>query len=90
MKTPDVYIKHEGYADIKFLTNKAKETAHKLGIANSLTSFGKTFCGQPVWNPTTKKGLYTIGVKVSALKRICKELKKNGLVIESEFDLNNI
>lgn len=83
----DVYIKDEGYADIKFLTEKAKETANKMGIPNQLLSIGKTFCGQPVWTPETKKGVYSCGLKLTHLKKAVRDLKKNGLTVECEFGL---
>ena len=86
----DVFIKHEGYAAIKFLTDKSKQWAHDSKVPNSLNEFGDTFCGQPVWNPNTKKGLYTIGVKVSKLKSVVASMKKANLVIESEFDLRYV
>ncbi len=86
---PDVYIKHEGYADFKFLTVKAKEAAHTLKIPNSLHEFGNEFCGSPVYyndKPKTHtKGLYTCGIKVSYLNKLKKQLEAKGLIVESEF-----
>ena len=63
----DVYIKDEGYADVRFVSDKIKQWAYEQKIPNSLASFGKAFCGEPVWNENTKVGLYKIGIKLSKL-----------------------
>lgn len=86
----DVYIKDEGFADIKFLTDKAKEVAHRLGIPNQVQSIGDTFCGKPVWNETTKKGIYSCGFGLSDLKKVVKALTDQGLEINSEFGSDNL
>jgi len=85
-KETDVYIKDEGYADIKFISLKSKEWAHKNQIRNSLAQFGDTFCGEPVWYRGMKKGQYTIGVELSNLKPIIEKMKKSNLIVESEID----
>lgn len=81
----DVYIKDEGYADVKFISLKAKEWAHKNKVPNSLESFGKEFCGRSVWYPGMKEGLYTVGIKLGKLGSFIKNMKKAGLKIESEI-----
>ena len=87
---PDVFIKDEGYADVKLLSLKAKVWAHKYGIPNSLEQFGEEFCGTPVWYPGMQEGMYQCGIKLSALKKVAKAMQKEGLVVESEFSMQHI
>lgn len=90
----DVYIKNEGYADVKFLTDKAKNWAHNNEIPNGLLEIlhddETTFCGKPVWTPETKVGLYKTGVKLSCIPGLVKAMKSAGLKVESEIDVNCI
>jgi hypothetical protein len=87
---PDVYVKQEGYGAFKFFSEKAKETAHKLGIPNSLEEFGDEFCEEPVYyfnKPEThKEGLYSCGIKLSHIEKTVNKLRKAGLTVESEFE----
>lgn len=86
MKTQiDVFIKNEGYADFRFISERSKEVAHKLGIPNSLKSFGDTWCGQPVWNSKNKTGRYKCGINLDSMGKIVLKLQNEGLTIESEF-----
>jgi len=83
----DIFIKDEGYAAVKFLSDRAKEVAFSLGISNTLAQFGDTFCGNPVWNETTRKGVYACGFRLSHLKSVVADFEAAGLVIDSEFNL---
>jgi len=85
-KETDIYIKDEGYADMKFLTQDAKEWAHKMGIPNSLHEFGKEFCEQKVWYPGMEDGLYQYGIKPFTANNLAIIAETDGLVVENEFD----
>ncbi len=81
----DIYIKDEGYAEVKFLSKRAKEWACKNGISNSLTEFGDTFCGRKVYIPNRQDGLYQCGVERKHLDILLKKLEKAEMIIESEI-----
>ena len=81
----DVYIKDEGYAAVKFLSDKAKEIAFSLGIPNCLQDLGDTFCGKPIWNKDTKKGMYECSFDVCEVGKLTQTLTDKGLEIESEI-----
>lgn len=81
----DVFIKDEGYGDVKFLTDKAKEWAHQNKVSNSLHAFGKTFCGKEVWYPENRKGLYKHGTVLSDLKGLIEDMEDAELIVESEI-----
>jgi len=85
-KETDVYIKDEGYADVKFLSLKAKKWAHENNIPNSLEHFGENFCGKSIWYPGMKEGLYNTSCFLSKLKQLLPKMRKFGLIIESEID----
>jgi len=85
LATIDVFIKDEGYADIRFITLKSKEWAHKNKFKNSLEHFGKTFCGRSVWRPGLEDGLYHTPVDISKMRTIISKMKRHGLQIESEI-----
>jgi hypothetical protein len=80
----EVYVKNEGYADFRFISDRAKVIAHELQIPNSLAEF-ETFCGQPVWSPESPEGLYKCGFKMGAARRLIRELRSRGLTVETEI-----
>lgn len=82
----DVYIKHEGYAAVKFMSPKAKQWACNNRIPNSLDYFGKEFCGSPVWNPETPSGLYNCSLSWAQAAKLTKRMRKEGFIVESERD----
>ena len=86
----DVYIKDEGFAQVMFLSDRAKDVASALFIPNSLQEFGDTFCDKPVWNEKTRIGVYRCGFKLSYLNAVVKDLKDAGLTVECEFCLANL
>lgn len=83
----DIFVKHEGYCAIKFLSDKAKQWAHNAKIPNNLDPYSeKGFCGKPIWNNTTKNGLYEYGATLQAYEAITKAaIKERDFNIESEF-----
>ena len=82
----DIFIKDEGYADVRLhRSQKAKRWCHKNGYENSLTYFGKTWCGEPVWYPGMTKGSYKFAISVDDVPEFIKKAKEAGLTIESEF-----
>ena len=85
MNKVDVYVKDEGYADFRFVTDRAKRVAFRLGLNNDLQACGNLYCGKPVWNSDTKVGVYHSGQPVNKVHSIIKQLKERGLVIESEY-----
>ena len=85
MQDQDVFIKDEGYAAVKFLSDKAKEIACELGIPNSLQAFGDTFCGKPIWNKNTKKGMYESSLDLCEVNRAIQVLTDKGLKVETEI-----
>ena len=80
----DIFVKQEGYHDIKFLTQKAKEWAHEAEIPNALARFGMTFCGKPVWYFGMNEGQYQYGAIESDAIQILRAAHLAGLKIESE------
>ncbi len=82
----DVYVKEEGYADLRFITDKAKRVAYKLRIPNSLLQIGDTFCGEPVWTPQNPVGMYQCGYDYENVDFMVKLLRSEGLIVESEFE----
>ena len=89
MEKLDVFIKHEGYADIKFLTKKAKDWAVKHSYPNGLAEFAKEgFCGKPVFVSDVQDGMYQLGIDARSVKRVTKQMQAAGLVVESEFYRN--
>lgn len=87
MDKPDIYIKDEGYADVRLHeSQKAKEWCYKNGYLNSLTRFGTEWCGEPVWYPGMIDGSYKFMLRLLQLKRFILRAEEIGLIIESEFD----
>lgn len=84
MKT-DFYIKDEGYADVKVLSNKAKIFCDGKGYDNDLLDIGDTYCGQPVWKPGMTQGMYQFGIKKSQVNRFIKMVEENKFTVESEL-----
>ena len=88
MRNADIYIKDEGYMDVRVHRNlKAQEFCHSLGIENSLSEIGKTYCGEPVWEPGFKgnNAMFSFSLKKSAHNKFVKECENAGFVVESEF-----
>lgn len=86
IKDQDVYIKDEGYAAVKFLSDKAKEIADSLGIPNHLQEIGDTSaCGNPIWSKNTKKGMYECSFDLCEINKIIQVLTSKGLKVESEI-----
>lgn len=81
----DVYVKDEGYADIKFLSIEAMEWAYGQGVSNDLLEVGDTFCGKPVWKPGMAAGVFTTAVSPHLLPHIMKAMEIFGLTTESEI-----
>lgn len=87
MGNPDIYIKDEGYASVRLHNSlEAKEWCHKNGYINSLTSFGKEWCGEPVWYPGMIDGGYKFGIDIDHVKVFTLKAKEAGLIVESEFE----
>ena len=82
----DFYIKDEGYAAIKVIATKAKEFCNLNGYDNSLLKFGHKFCGQSVWTPGMKEGMYQFGLKRSTLHIFVNFIKKHGFTVETELE----
>ena len=82
MKDQDVFIKDEGYAAVKFLSDKAKEIADNLGMPNSLQNSPSW---KPVWNKDTKKGSYESCLDLSEVDKVIQILTNKGLKVESEI-----
>lgn len=81
MKDADVYIKREnGNADVRFCSIIAKEWAKKKGVPNSWEGIGNE-----AYSETNKDGLYSCGIRRSALKSFVKEMEDASLTIESEI-----
>jgi len=87
LELADIFIKDEGYASVRLHTApvEVKEWCHNHGLENSLTSFGKTWCGDPVWYPGMKEGRYSFALKVKYVHKFIAEVKKAGFTVESEF-----
>ena len=86
MNETDIYIKDEGYANVRLHNNlKAKEWCHENGYLNSLTAFGKEWCGNPVWYPGMKEGGYKFALNPHNVPTFIKLATKAGLTVESEF-----
>ena len=89
MDKTDIYIKDEGYADVRLHESlEAKEWCHKNGYTNSLVDFGKEWCGEPVWYPGMIDGGYKFGLKLSQVKEFILKARDAGLTVESEFELD--
>ena len=87
MNNTDIYIKDEGYASVRLHESlEAKEWCHKNGYLNSLTKFGKEWCGEPVWYPGMIDGEYRFGISINRAKVFTLEARKAGLIVESEFE----
>ena len=85
MKT-DVFIKDEGYADIRLQSTKIKQFCTDQGFVNQLESFGDTFCGQPVWSEKSPKGVFKLVAKAHEAKEVANLFEENGFTVESEFE----
>lgn len=83
--TTDFYIKDEGYADVKALSNKAKEFSMQQGWDNTLLHIGDKFCGHDVWAPGMTSGLYQFGIRRSQLQDFISFVKLDGFTVESEL-----
>ena len=79
----DVFVKQEGFADVRFLTEKAKEVAHKLGIPNSWKGIADE---EHTWSPKNPEGRYKCGLDYDDALDLIKDLEKEGLIIESEIE----
>ena len=89
MKEADIYIKDEGYMDVRLHRNlKAQEFCHSLGIENHLLDIGKTYCGEPVWEPGFKgnNAMFSFALEEDMHDTFLKECRKNGITVESEFE----
>jgi hypothetical protein len=84
-KIVDIYIKDEGYASIKALSNKAKLACHALDIDNELLHFGKEWCGEKVCLPGDIDGLYQAECGLDKVEEIIELFENAGLVVESEL-----
>jgi len=85
MKT-DVFIKNEGYADIRLRSDKIKRFCTEQGFYNQLEQMGDTFCDEPVWTKKSPKGVFHMAVKTRAeAKEVGKYFEENGFKVESEF-----
>ena len=85
MRKADIYIKDEGYMDVRVHRNlKAQEFCHSLGIENSLSEIGKTYCGEPVWEPGFKgnNAMFSFSLKKSAHNKFVKECENAGLLLK--------
>jgi len=88
MKEPIIYIKNEsGYADIRLhdSSSKTKQWCHDNGYLNSLTHFGKTWCGDPVWYPGMTEGRYKFVINPDDVEEFIELAEEIGLIIKSEF-----
>jgi hypothetical protein len=84
----DIYIKDEGYMDVRVHRNlKAQEFCHSLGIENSLLKIGKTYCGEPVWEPGYKgnDAMFSFVLNEESHDDFINACKIGGLVVMSEF-----
>lgn len=83
----DIYIKDEGYADVRLQTVKVKKWAKKQGILNSWDKINKKIA----YSEANPRGLYSFNVDVKngcITKRFQKaldEVKRLRFKIESEF-----
>ncbi len=82
MQDQDVFIKDEGYAAVKFLSDKAKEIAHSLGISNCLQN---SLSWKSVWNKDTKEGSYESCFEVCEVDKLIGVLTNKGLKVETEI-----
>ena len=78
MENIDIYVKDEGYADFRVLTDKAKEICNKNGFKNSLEEFGE-------WSEKKKEGRYSFGVSEKDVFSVIEVMEKEGLTIDSEY-----
>jgi len=88
MKKADIYIKDEGYMHVRLHRNlKAQEFCHSIGIKNSLSEIGKTYCGEPVWKPGYKgeDAMFSFVLDKREHDRFIKLCESYGFVVESEF-----
>lgn len=83
MKT-DVYIKNEGYADIRLKSDKIKKFAYEQGFENDLEMFD-SWGGEPIWSPETQVGAFKASVDGSAGVEVTKLFESAGFNVESEF-----
>lgn len=83
----DLYIKDEGYADVRLITDEAKNWAHKLGFENSLIGItpDDTYYGEKVWNHITKTGPYHFSIATHTIHEFMDVIDASGLNYESEF-----
>jgi len=88
MKEVDIYIKDEGYMDVRLHRSlKAQEFCHSLGIKNSLIDIGDTYCGEVVWKPgcKDKNAMFSFVLSKDMHDVFINECKKVGLTVASEF-----
>ena len=83
--TEDFYIKDEGYAAVKVVSNHAKEWCLENGFDNSLLEFGAEFCGQKVWTKGMKEGMYQFALKRSQLPEFFLLIDDSKFTFESEL-----
>lgn len=86
MKKTDVFIKHEGHADIRLRTDAVKTFCTEQGFYNQLEQMGDTFCGEPVWTEKSPKGVFHLSVETAREAReVAEYFEENGFKVESEF-----
>jgi hypothetical protein len=83
--TEDFYIKDEGYAAVKVVSNHAKLWCLENGFHNSLLEFGAEFCGQKVWTRGMKEGIYQFGIRRSQLAEFLLLVDEDKFTFESEL-----
>lgn len=86
---PDVFIKDEGYAAVKFLSVAAKKLAYESGVSNSLLAVGPTFCDIPCFDPNKlnfEDSIYQNGMPVPLSLKLSYYFRSKGLTVESEFE----
>jgi len=79
----DVFIKDEGYQDVRFVSKKAKQWAHKNKIPNDWEGISKD-----CFDAKTKKmGLYARSVRLSnkGIHEFISIMENDGLKVASEF-----
>ena len=81
----DFYIKDEGYAAVKALTQGAKLFSNDIGLENVLLEVGTEYCGELVWTPKNNKGVYEFAINPVKVKEFIKMVDKYNLTVESEY-----
>ena len=83
--TEDFYIKDEGYAAVKVVSNQAKLWCLENGFPNSLLEFGVEFCGQKVWTRGMKEGMYQFSLRRSRLPVFLLMVDEDKFTFETEI-----